>query len=192
MIRRLLSSPSLRLALFAAIALGAISLTSEFTKQRISRNEAAWEQRWLFKMLEKVKYDNQPYEKLPADLNSTGREPYLARLEGRITALVWPSVAEDGYNGPIKLLVAVSPNGVILGVRVTAHQETAALGDLIEADKSDWSQQFIGRTLKDSFIPRSEGGDFDALTSATITSKAVIEEVGNTLSRQTMWQEDAN
>lgn len=194
MIRRMLSSPSLRLTWFAAAALAAISLTAELTQKRISLNQADWEQRELLRVLENVQYDNRPHQIQLANMEDSNSQKavYIARFEDQITALVWSIVAHKGYNGPIKLLVAIDRQGAILGLSVSAHQETAGLGDLIEADKSNWLQQFTGSTVKNRFTPRAEGGDFDALTRATITSRAVMRAVSEALTKQAVWQENAN
>ena len=93
--------------------------------------------------------------------------------------------AEDGYNGPIHLLVGVSFDGRLTGVRILEHKETPGLGDGIERAKSDWVLQFNGRTLEnpstDRWFIRADGGEFDQLTGATVTPRAVVKAVKNTL-----------
>jgi electron transport complex protein RnfG len=59
------------------------------------------------------------------------------------------------------------------------------LGDAIEIDKSDWIEQFDGKSLTDPGLPlwavdRDEGA-FDSLTGATVTPRAVVEAVKNSL-----------
>ncbi|MGR3985392.1 MAG: FMN-binding protein [Gammaproteobacteria bacterium] len=96
-----------------------------------------------------------------------------------------------GYKGEIALLVGIRRDGVLLGVRTLRHQETPGLGDGIETRHSDWMLGFAGRSLAapagerpqdaDGDIPerhwalRAEGGDFDQLSGATGTSRAVVE-----------------
>ena len=184
MVRRLLSSPALKLAWFVLCALGVILITQHLTQERISKNEANWNQQVLLTLLEGVAYDNEPAQERLPNTDSALPSPYLARFEGRITARIWPVASDNGYNGPIKILVALNAHGQILNLAVTSHQETPGLGDLIEAQKSDWSRQFIGRSLADRWSLRQEGGDFDALTRATVSSKAMIKGLFRALQHQ--------
>lgn len=99
--------------------------------------------------------------------------------------MVLSPVAPDGYNGAIKLLVAVRTDGSLAGVRVVSHRETPGLGDPIDTDKSDWIFAFDGRSLDNPSEARwkvkRDGGDFDQFTGATITPRAVVKAVYQTL-----------
>lgn len=113
-----------------------------------------------------------------------GRESatvHRARLAGEPSALVLEASAPDGYAAPIRLLVAISQDGRVLGVRVTGHQETPGLGDGIEADRSDWITRFNGRALGDPsaerWAVRKDGGEFDQFAGATVTPRAVVRAV---------------
>ncbi len=75
--------------------------------------------------------------------------------------------------------------GVVTGVRILKHRETPGLGDKIEPTRSDWIHQFAGRSLVDPETSRwaikYDGGDFDQLTGASITPRAVIGALRDTL-----------
>jgi electron transport complex protein RnfG len=100
-------------------------------------------------------------------------------------ATVLSVVAPLGYNGPISLLVGISPQGVVTGVRAVRHRETAGLGDAIDASKSDWMLQLQARALvapeRERWAVRQDEGDFDAIAGATVTSRAVVSAVKNAL-----------
>src|SRR5690606_17602561 len=100
-------------------------------------------------------------------------------------AVILVPTAPDGYNAPIRLLVGLSPEGVLTGVRVVSHRETPGLGDAIDLRKSRWILQFDGKRLDDPpaelWAVEKEGGVFDGLTGATVTSRAVIRAVHNAL-----------
>lgn len=106
---------------------------------------------------------------------------YRARMGGEVRAVVLRFDAVDGYNGNISLLAGINRDGSLRGVRVVAHRETPGLGDAIEAGKSDWIQNFAGRSLGDppaeEWTVRREGGAFDQFTGATITPRAVVNAV---------------
>ncbi len=76
-------------------------------------------------------------------------------------------------------------DGTITGVRVLEHKETPGLGDRIETSKSDWVLQFDGQSLRDpeaaGWAIRGDGGQFDQLTSASVTPRSVIKAIKRTL-----------
>ena len=70
-------------------------------------------------------------------------------------------------------------------MRVLAHRETPGLGDAIEAERSDWILGFAGKSLTgppaERWKVKRDGGVFDQFTGATITPRAVVKAVKNTL-----------
>ena len=100
-------------------------------------------------------------------------------------AVLFASVAPHGYNASINLVIGVSPAGAVTGVRAVRHRETAGLGDAIDPAKSDWIEQFPGKTLAAPaaalWAVEQDDGEFDSITGATVTSRAVVTAVKNTL-----------
>ena len=72
---------------------------------------------------------------------------YLARMNNVPVAAAVTTIAPNGYNGAITLLVAVNIDGSISGVRTLSHQETPGLGDKIELKKSIWINSFADKKL---------------------------------------------
>lgn len=110
---------------------------------------------------------------------------YRARKDDKPVAALMIVTAPDGYNGDIKILVAIDDSGAILGVRVISHRETPGLGDPIEIERSDWILSFNEKSLVNprgkGWAVRRDGGEFDQFTGATITPRAVVKVVHNTL-----------
>jgi electron transport complex protein RnfG len=111
---------------------------------------------------------------------------YRARLNGTVSALVLEATAPDGYSGDIKLLVAVRADGELVGVRVLVHKETPGLGDYIDIGRSDWIKknfdgQSIAKTPDEDWRVKKDGGHFDYMAGATITPRAVVKAVHQTL-----------
>lgn len=175
-------------ALFGSILLG---VTFTLTKKRIEQNEIEAVQRNLQAVLADERYNNDPYADrtlVAADPLLGSEEPvvvYRARENGKPAAAVFRSIAPNGYNGAIKLLVGVYADGEVSGVRVVAHKETPGLGDGIDERKSDWIFNFTGRSLTSlgdkAWAVKKDGGSFDEFTGATITPRAVVQAVKNTL-----------
>jgi electron transport complex protein RnfG len=104
---------------------------------------------------------------------------------GQPVAVLFASVAPHGYNAAINMLIGVSPAGAITGVRAVRHRETSGLGDAIDAAKSDWIEQFVGKSLTSPDAPlwavEQDDGEFDSITGATVTSRAVVAAAKNAL-----------
>lgn len=179
------------LGAFALVSAAIIALTHELTAERIEANERAAELAKLHSILPPDAYDNdlvQDSIRVTSAQQLGTNEPltiYRARADGQPVAAILTVVAPDGYNGPIRLLVGVRYNGGVAGVRVVEHQETPGLGDGIEASQSDWLDQFRDRNLGDppraGWRVRQDGGGFDALTGATVTSRAVVGAIRRAL-----------
>ena len=99
--------------------------------------------------------------------------------------VVLPITALQGYSGPIQLLLALDQQQRIVGVRAIEHRETPGLGDRIETRKSDWMLAFNGLRYDDlapdNWAVQNDGGQFDSFTGATITPRAVVDALKETL-----------
>ncbi len=179
------------LAGLAAVCTALVSVTHALTAPRIAANEQAFLEQSLAPVLEGIEYDGtlsestlviRPPHNLPGDDPVTVYRVYAG---GAPVAALFVVNARGGFAGPIRLLIGADANGAITGVRVLGHRETPGLGDLIEIDKSDWVLQFNGRSLADPPAPswsiRRDGGEFDQLTGASITPRAVIRGIRDTL-----------
>jgi electron transport complex protein RnfG len=179
------SVAQLILVTLAVAALLAITISE--TRQRIRHNEAAQTIKVIGLVVPAGLYDNDPgLDRLmvlaPDVLGSDVPVPvYRARLKGKPVAAVITVIARQGYVGPIRFLVAVGVDGRVIAARAIAHRETPGLGDRIDAAKSDWMNGFAGHSAGDppaeQWAVRRDGGDFDQLTGATITSRAAVEAV---------------
>ena len=81
--------------------------------------------------------------------------------------------------------MGVYVDGNLAGVRVIKHAETPGLGDGIEIRKSPWIKSFDGKSLDNpdaaGWRVKRDGGEFDQLTGATITPRAIVAAVRSTL-----------
>ncbi|MDH3218107.1 MAG: electron transport complex subunit RsxG [Gammaproteobacteria bacterium] len=189
--RRQILISGLFLWLFAVVGTTLVALTEFGTSDAIAENERRVLLRNLYALLPRDRLDNDiatdTLELPPSTLLGTGQTStaYRARLQGEPVAVIFNSVAPDGYNGRIHLLVGVYVDGSLAGVRVVRHAETPGLGDGIEIRKSSWITGFDGKSLTNpdasGWRVKRDGGEFDQLTGATITPRAVVAAVRNTL-----------
>ncbi|MDX5364186.1 MAG: RnfABCDGE type electron transport complex subunit G [Pseudazoarcus pumilus] len=173
-----------------------MSLTYKATAPTIAASQQAEKMRLIDEILPRGSYDND----LLADFLNLGSVAALglerggtawrARRSGEPVAVVVEAVAPDGYAGRIQLAVAVTADGRVSGVRVTAHGETPGLGDYIDPKKDrkrdqPWISQFSGKSSEEVPLERwkvgRDGGDFDYRIGATISARAVTDATGRAL-----------
>lgn len=190
-IRQSIARNAIGLGIFAVITAGVIAVTQVVTAERIADQVRRAEAAALFEIIPEQRHDNDLLKntvELAPDPRLGNHKPvhaWVARKAGEPVGIIIPVTASDGYSGNIRLLVGIDPSGTILGVRVTAHRETPGLGDKIELRKSNWILSFNGRSLAEpepeEWAVVKDGGVFDQFTGATITPRAVVHSVRQTL-----------
>ncbi|HIF50753.1 MAG TPA: RnfABCDGE type electron transport complex subunit G [Thiotrichaceae bacterium] len=137
-----------------------------------------------------VEYDNDLFHDkitidVPVYINNTNRiTVYRARVNNQPVALSLMPVISKGYNGNINLVIGVSYDGNLLGVRIINHNETPGFGDQAHQDNSDWLLGFKGYSLETAekkWAIKKDDGEFDQLSGATITSRSIINIIYKTL-----------
>lgn len=185
---------------FSLIGTGMVAFTHFSTRDRIAASEMAALIERIHMLIPDSRFDNDITQDSieVTDANLLGsKEPitvYRARKNGQPVAVLLAPVAPDGYSGNIKLLVAIWQDGTVAGVRVINHKETPGLGDYIEETRSNWIRGFDGRSLnspaEDRWKVKKDNGDYDYVTGATITPRAVIKAVKNSLKYYQQHQEE--
>ncbi len=103
---------------------------------------------------------------------------YPGKVNGELIGTAVESFTMKGFSGEIKIMVGFLPDGTINDVAVLEHKETPGLGDKMDRKKSDWSVQFQGKNPADFKIAvTKDGGDIDAITASTISSRAFCDAV---------------
>ena len=177
------------LAIFAIACTALVSLVHLVTKSEIKRQEQQQMINSLISIIPDDNHDNDMYQDCividDRALSPQMEKVYLAKFGQEPIAAAITTTAPDGYNGKIHLLVAVNINGSVSGVRTIKHQETPGLGDKIEKRKSDWIDSFKDKKVLSKVDSRwavqKDGGMFDQFTGATITPRAVVKAVKNSV-----------
>lgn len=183
---------AIRLFLFAVVATALLSATYQLSHPRIEASLAAEKMKFINEVLPPDRYDNDlltDTRTLPAtpELGQKSESiVYRARKNGVPTAVVLEAIAPDGYAGNIRLVMGITLQGEITGVRVVAHQETPGLGDYIDPRKDKnkirpWISQFTGlfapEVSDEEWRVKKEKGRFDQRAGATVSPRAVINAV---------------
>ena len=150
-----------------------MAATYGLTRPAIQASMQEAQMRLIDEVLPPGSYDNDLLDDVvrvgptPALGLDDGGRIWRARRAGQPVALIVETAATDGYAGRIAMVVAINTNGLLSGVRVTAHKETPGLGDYIDPKKDrrkdmPWIGQFSIASWKDvntaEWALRKDGG----------------------------------
>ncbi|MGC9325219.1 MAG: RnfABCDGE type electron transport complex subunit G [Desulfomonilia bacterium] len=101
---------------------------------------------------------------------------YLSKSSESINGVAFITSTDKGYSGLIRIIVGVRPDGEIISIGILQHSETPGLGSKIQ---EEWfKEQYEGRTLEGAkWAVKKDGGDFDQISGATISPRAVTSAV---------------
>jgi len=122
-------------------------------------------------------FNNNPVEDVILVKNEKAKdsvEIYPASFNQDYAGTAVIGSSEKGYSGLIKIMIGFEPNGTIKNIVVLEQKETPGLGTKMKGDK--FLRQFRGKNPSEfNVMPTKDGGDVDALTGATITTRAFGE-----------------
>lgn len=118
-------------------------------------------------------FDNEP---LAEAIDVDDARVFPARSGSSVVGAAVASETGSGYGGPISVMVGFDASGAVTGVSVLAHTETPGLGARIT--EGAFLQQFVGaRPGGEPLAVIKDGGAVDAITAATISSRAVCDAI---------------
>lgn len=122
-------------------------------------------------------FDNNPVEDVKmvkSDKVSDSIEIYPAYLNNQFVGAAVIGLTNKGFSGLVKIMIGFKPSGEIENVVVLEQKETPGLGTRMTEDK--FLQQFKGVNISTFKLKvKKDGGDVDALTGATISSRAFCD-----------------
>lgn len=120
-------------------------------------------------------FDNNPFlDRITIGKN--GIELYPARQGNKISSIAVKTYSNNAFSGKIELIVGFKLDGTINGYKIIEQKETPGLGSKITEQK--FMSQFQGMNpSSNQFKVKQDGGEIDAITSATISSRAVIDAI---------------
>ncbi len=162
------------ITLAASAALGGVY---ELTKEPIAAAKLEKKNNAIGKVI--PQFNNVPTDeeyKIPVDGDTLYFYP--GKVDGKLVGTAIESFTMMGFSGEIIIMVGLLPDGTIHDVALLDHGETPGLGDKMDRRKSDWSLQFKGKNPDNFQIAvTKDGGDIDAITASTISSRAFCDAV---------------
>ncbi len=169
---------SLILLLVSAISAGLLAYVYKLTKDPIALANKKKKIDALSMVL--PKFDNSPIDettKIPTD-GGDSLTAYIGKMKGKIVGIAIDSYTDKGFSGHFTVMVGFTPDGTIYNTMMLEHHETPGLGAKADKANSNWSDQFNGKNPAKFILKvKKDGGDVDAITAATITSRAYSDAV---------------
>lgn len=115
------------------------------------------------------------------DVSATVDEVYIAEKDGEEAGYVLTVTDGEGYGGDIQITVGITADGTVNGISFLSISETAGLG--MRAKEPEFYEQYSGKQVEKFYVSKDggEGEPIDALSGATITSRAVTGAVNTAL-----------
>lgn len=165
------------LLIVTLVASATLGFVYEFTKEPIAQAK-------LNKKLNAIKavvpeFNNNPNDEMyMLDVEEGGEqvEVYPAKMDGNIVGVAIKSYTMKGFSGLIRLMVGLKPDGTINNISVLEHKETPGLGTHM-SDEWYVNQYCDKNPATFNIMVKKDGGNIDAITAATISSRAYSDAV---------------
>ncbi len=178
----------LSLGIITVVAAAALAGVYTATKEPIAQAKAEKQKSAIGQVLPEIHFNNNPADEA-AEVTVDGETVtvFPARQDGELVGMAVESHAANGFSGLITVMYGFDPSGNIRGFAVMQHAETPGLGSKMDEWFSNPAHTVIGLNANSANLTVSkDGGDVDAITAATISSRAFLRAL--TLANQASQQ----
>lgn len=178
----------LSLGTITVVAAAALAGVYTATEEPIAQAKAEKQKSAIGQVLPEIQFNNNPAEEAE-EITVDGETVtvFPARQDGELVGMAVESHDSNGFSGLITVMYGFSPTGDITGFAVMQHAETPGLGSKMDEWFSNPAHTIVGLNAATSNLTVSkDGGDVDAITAATISSRAFLRAL--TLANQASQQ----
>lgn len=178
----------LSLGIITVVAAAALAGVYTATKEPIAQAKAEKQKSAIGQVLPDIQFNNNPADEA-AEVTVDGETVtvFPARQDGELVGMAVESHDANGFSGLITIMYGFDPSGNITGFAVMQHAETPGLGSKMDEWFSNPAHTVIGLNANSANLTVSkDGGDVDAITAATISSRAFLRAL--TLANQASQQ----
>ena len=168
------------LTLLSVFSGGSLSYLRDITKDRIEKQQLKFVKGPAVMSVLSNTSNNpvESYFKLNAGTKEE-RTIFVGMVDGKPKYVAFEGSGK-GFGGSMGLMLGVDiETDQIAGVGITTHSETPGLGSRAKTDP-EFTNQFKGKAISETFKVKTDGGQIDALSGATVTSRGVAEGVTQT------------
>jgi electron transport complex protein RnfG len=167
-------------ALFSTVSGGVLATVNEATKDKIELQELTFVKGPAIDNILSGCSNNPLNDKFKLKDGEKEIDFFIGEFDGKRNTIAFETIGK-GFGGDIGMMVAFNlDNDEIVGMAVTTHSESPGLGSRAKTDPS-FSEQFKGMTIDGKFAIKADGGDIDALSGATVTSRGVAAAVKDSI-----------
>lgn len=160
------------LTILSAVSGGGLAAVKIGTAEQIVNQELKYEKAPAIRAIFQGSENDPVADRFIVKDGEIERMVFVAKFDGKANKVAIESSGK-GFEGPIGVMVAVDiDSDEMLGAGITTSSETPGIGSRAKTDP-DFMAQFAGQPIDQEFKVRGDGGQVDALSGATITSKGV-------------------
>ncbi len=164
------------LFVITAVAAAILAVVNKVTSPVIAENERKAQEEAMIEVLpEATEFNQVMTDGMSVDGVQVTEEVYQSDIGYAV------KVAPNGYGGPISIIVGVGKDLKVTGIKIISQSETAGLG--AKCTEASFQEQYKGKT--ENIVVSKNGAkdnEIDAISSATVTSKAVTKGVNRAIS----------
>ena len=161
---------------FSCLSGGVLAAIQNVTKERIEYQQLKFVKGPTIKKIMEGCSNDPIIDRLRIVDEAKKIDLFIGEFEGKRNAVAFETFGK-GFGGVMGVIVGVNlENDEIIGVGVTTHSETPGVGSRTKTDP-DFVAQFKGLSIIEPFKVKADGGQIDALSGATISSRGVCGAV---------------
>jgi electron transport complex protein RnfG len=159
--------------MITAVSAGVLAFVSQKTEEPIANALREEKMRAVRNVLPPYDNDLLKDRVFVPDSGGDTLEVFVGKSGGRISGVAFPVITPEGYSGDIHFLVGVNSSGVVQGIEILRHAETPGLGAKIETEEFRAQFRKCSADSPKVWEVKKDGGGFQQITGATISSRAV-------------------
>ena len=172
---------TITLTLVALIAATVLGFVHDLTKEDIQLAKDRAQKKAIESVLPPFDNLGDAWKSLPSDAADSLEFFPAYDANKQLVGVAVKTYTKNGFSGLISIMAGIAADGTISGYEVLEHKETPGLGTKMDfwfKDESKPSQNIIGKSPETTkFDVTKDGGEVDAITASTITSRAFLEAV---------------
>jgi electron transport complex protein RnfG len=159
-------------ALFSTVSGGLLAVVRDVTASKIEYNKLQYVQGPAIKSILEGCSNDPLSDNFNIPDGKEERKFFIGEFDGKRNTIAFETFA-TGFGGQIGVMIAVNlDSDELVGIGVTTHSETPGLGSRAKTDPA-FAAQFKGKSILNPFQVKADGGEIDALSGATVTSRGV-------------------
>lgn len=160
------------IVIFSVISGGGLAALRDATKEQIEIQQLTFVKGPTLKKILRGCQNDYLKDRFKLPDGSVERDFFVGQFDNKRNVVAFESFGK-GFGGDIGVIVAVNvENDQIVGIGITTHSETPGLGARVKTEEP-FSEQFKGLSLETPFKVKADGGQIDAISGATVSSRGV-------------------